>query len=274
MFNYKVFLAELIGTFALVFVGAAVGIYGQSVGLLGIALAHGLTLAAFMYVFGHVSGGHMNPAVTFGLALNGTVKWLEALVYWVAQFVGAVLAAYLLRTFVLILSESAFPSAATTGMLTDPANPFYYATALEAVLTFLLVTAFLHASTDGKAGPMAGWVVGTTLTVAMMMGGPLTGASLNPARSFGPALFTSVIDANKLDYLNPNFYLIYFVGPLFGSVVAVLLYQLFKYEPIVDDIMEDDEDGAPVEAAEVVAFVEEDAVKKPRKTTKRKSSKK
>ena len=65
MFNYKVFLAELIGTFALVFVGAAVGIYGQSVGLLGIALAHGLTLAAFMYVFGHVSGGHMNPAVTF-----------------------------------------------------------------------------------------------------------------------------------------------------------------------------------------------------------------
>ncbi len=270
MFNYKVFLAELIGTFALVFVGAAAGIYGQSVGLLGIALAHGLTLAAFMYVFGHVSGGHMNPAVTFGLALNGTVKWLEALVYWVAQFVGAVLAAYLLRTFVLILSESAFPSAATTGMLTDPANPFYYAMALETVLTFLLVTAFLHASTDGKAGPMAGWVVGTTLTVAILMGGPLTGASLNPARSFGPALFTSVIDATKLDYLNPNFYLIYFVGPLFGSVVAVLLYQLFKYEPIVDD-MADDEDDVPENAAEVI---EEIVVEKPRKTAKRKSSKK
>jgi glycerol uptake facilitator-like aquaporin len=81
MFNYKVFVAELIGTFALVFIGAAVGMYNA--GLLAIALAPGLTLAAFFYTFGHISGTHINPAVTFGLALNGTIQWMEALV-WVA----------------------------------------------------------------------------------------------------------------------------------------------------------------------------------------------
>src|SRR5215207_7352504 len=98
MFNYKVFVAELIGTFALVFVGASVGLYNA--GLLAIALAHGWTLAVFAYAFGHISGTHINPAVTFGLALNGTVKWTEALVYWIAQFAGAALAAYALNAVV------------------------------------------------------------------------------------------------------------------------------------------------------------------------------
>src|SRR5215813_4744551 len=87
MFNPKVFVAEFIGTFALVFVGAAAGLY--NVGLLGVALAHGLTLAVFAYVFGYISGTHINPAVTLGLAANGNIKWSEAVVYWVAQFSGA-----------------------------------------------------------------------------------------------------------------------------------------------------------------------------------------
>ena len=98
MFNYKVFVAELIGTFALVFVGSAIGLYDA--GLLAVALAPGLTMAVMAYVFGHISGTHINPAVTFGLALNGTVKWSEAAVYWVAQFAGAVLAALILKSIV------------------------------------------------------------------------------------------------------------------------------------------------------------------------------
>src|SRR5215213_2584613 len=110
MFNYKVFIAELIGTFALVFVGGAVGLYNA--GLLAVALAHGLTLAVFAYAYGHISGTHINPAVTFGLALNGTVSWADALVYWVAQLAGAILAAYVLNAAVGVVNEQAFAAAA------------------------------------------------------------------------------------------------------------------------------------------------------------------
>ena len=92
MFNSKVFVAEFIGTFALVFIGAGAAVVGGS-GLLGVALAHGLVVTVFAYTYGHISGSHVNPAVTFGLALNNTIKWAEAVVYWAAQFAGAIVAA-------------------------------------------------------------------------------------------------------------------------------------------------------------------------------------
>jgi len=264
MFNYKVFVAEFIGTFALVFVGSAAGIYGQSVGLLGIALAHGLTLAAFIYVYGDISGTHINPAVTLGLALNGTVKWIEALVYWVAQFAGAVVAAFLLHTFVVVLSPDAFAGAATTGLLTDVTKyPVYYALGLEALLAFFLVNSVLHTTADGKVVPFAGLAIGLTYTIAILAGGPLTGASLNPARSFGPAVFTSVLDASKPDIQNPMLYLIYFVGPFAGSIIAVLVYKFFQYTPATNDEFDEDE-------IEVVEFIEEVVIEEPMKKPARK----
>ena len=271
MFNPRVFVAEFIGTFALVFVGAASGMY--QVGVLGVALAHGLTLAAMVYIFGHVSGAHINPAVTLGLAANGSIKWLDALVYWVAQLSGAALAAFLLRTFVSLIEPTAFTAASTNGVLVTAENQ-YYAMGLEALLTFFLVTAVLHTAVDGKAGPFAGWAIGTTLTVAIMAGGPLTGASLNPARSFGPAIFNSVLDVSKLDFQNPMFYLVFFMGPFIGSVLAVVVHQLFR----VDADLEEDE--AEVEAEVIIVeeapvVVEEKPAKKPaRKTSPRKSTKK
>lgn len=219
MFNFKVFLAELIGTFALVFVGSAAGIYGAT--LLGVALAHGLTLAVFVYVFGHISGTHINPAVTFGLALNGTVKWSEAVVYWVAQFLGAIIAAFLLRQLVVLVSADAFGKGATSGVLT--AQYPFYAMGVEALLTFFLVNTVLHTAVAGKGGAFAGWAIGTTLAIAILGGGPLTGASLNPARTFGPALFTG-------DFTNPMTYLIYFLGPLAGAVVAVAAFRFLNAE--------------------------------------------
>ncbi len=264
MFNSKVFVAEFVGTFALVFVGAAAGVYGQSMGLLGIALAHGLTLAVFVYAFGHISGTHINPAVTLGLAINGTIKWVETIVYWVAQFSGAVVAAFLLRLFLTPLSPDAFTGAATSGLL--GADHVYYAIGLEALLTFFLVNMILHTSVGGKAGQFAGWAIGLTYAIAIMAGAPLTGASLNPARSFGPAVFTSALATGTLDYQNPTFYLIYFVGPFMGALLAVALYQFFTYEPVnMEDIeVVDDED----EEDEVIV----EPVKKPavRKTTARK----
>jgi MIP family channel proteins len=230
MFNSKVFVAELIGTFALVFVGAATGIHNA--GLLAVALAHGLTLAVFAYAFGHISGTHINPAVTFGLALNGTVKWSEAVVYWVAQFVGALLAAFTLRAVTDVVSPDAFAAANTAGVLTDQFP--YYALAVEALLTFFLVNTVLHTAVAGKGGPLAGWAIGTTLAIAILAGGPLTGASLNPARTFGPAIVSGSATKGMM-------YLIYFVGPLLGAALAVGVFKLLntaeptpKVEPVPD----------------------------------------
>lgn len=212
MFNSRVFVAELIGTFALTFFGAGAAVAG--VGLVGVALAHGFVLAVFVYVYGHISGTHVNPAVTFGLALNGTIRWGEAVFYWIAQFLGAAIAAFLLLAF-----TGDITNAATVGSLTAGAPVL--ALLVEALLTFFLVNTVLHAAVAGRAGPFAGWAIGTTLAVAILAGGPLTGASLNPARTFGPALFTG-------DFANPNTYLIYLVGPFLGAAVAVATFKFLN----------------------------------------------
>ena len=212
MFNLKVFVAEFIGTFALTFIGASAGM--ANAGLVGVALAHGFVLAVFVYIYGNVSGTHVNPAVTFGLALNGTVKWGQAVVYWIAQFLGAVLAAYLVKTFF-----GDVKGGATVGSLTSSAPVM--AMIVEAVLTFFLVNTVLHAAVAGKAGPFAGWAIGTTLAFAILAGGPLTGASLNPARTFGPALFTGAA-------ANPMTYMIYFAGPFLGAAIATGIFKFFN----------------------------------------------
>jgi MIP family channel proteins len=200
--------------------------------LLAVALAHGLTLAVFAYAYGHISGTHINPAVTFGLALNGTVKWAEAVVYWVAQFAGAVLAAFALNAVVGTVNAEAFGGAQTTGVITEQFP--YYAVAIEALLTFFLVNTVLHTAVSGKAGPLAGWAIGTSLAIAILAGGPLTGASLNPARTFGPAVVSGAAG-------NGMMYLIYFVGPFLGAALAVGVYKLLntveptpELEPIPD----------------------------------------
>ena len=258
MFNSKVFVAELIGTFALVFIGASSGIVSGG-NLVAIALAHGLTITVFAYAYGHISGTHINPAVTFGLALQGVVKWGEAAVsYWIPQFVGAIGAAFLLNTFVSALNPEAFANAGTTGALT--ANFPYHAMGVEVLLTFFLVNTVLHTAVGGKGGEFAGLAIGLTLVVAILAGGPFTGASLNPARTFGPAVFTG-------DYTNPMTYLIYFLGPLIGSFLAVVAYRFFTAESI------------ELEDEDLVEFVEEPvevpvapAKRKPaaRKTAKKK----
>lgn len=246
MFNYKVFVAELIGTFALVFVGAAAGLYND--GLLTVALAHGLTMAVMAYAFGHISGAHINPAVTFGLALNGTVKWADAVVYWIAQFAGAVLAAYTLNAIVGVVNPQAFAGAQTTGVLTTDFP--YYAFAVEALLTFFLVNTVLHTAVAGKAGQFAGLAIGTTWAIAILAGGPLTGASLSPARTFGPAV---VLGAAREGMM----YLIYFAGPLLGAAVAVGVYKLLNAADTSEQTELDSEDADESEADEVEDQTEE-----------------
>jgi aquaporin Z len=259
MFNSKVFLAEFIGTFALVFIGMSAGIVNA--GLVGIALAYGLTLAVFTYAYGHISGTHVNPAVTFGLALNGTIKWGQAIFYWVAQFAGAILAAFLLKTFLTTLGGT-IDAGATVGALTEKAPVL--AMVMEAVLTFFLVNTILHTAVGGKGGEFAGWAVGATLTFATLAGGPFTGGSLNPARTFGPAIFS------QPSITNIYIYVIYLFGPLIGSTVAVLVYKFLSDTNEITEEFEDDDEEEEIEIIEEEA-VEEVPANKPagRKTTKK-----
>ena len=223
MFNSRVFLAELIGTFALVFIGAGAGIAGA--GLLGVALAHGLVVVTFAYTFGYISGTHINPAVTFAMVLSNKLKWGEAVFYWIAQFAGAALAGYLLK-----LTYGDISGGATIGTLSTSAP--ILAMVVEAILTFFLVNAILHNTGAGKTGAFAGLVIGLTLTTAILVGGPLTGASLNPARTFGTAIFA------EPSFANVDTYVVYFFGPLIGSTLALIAYNFFtdadkESEPVV-----------------------------------------
>lgn len=215
MFNSKIFLAELIGTFALVFIGAGAGVAGA--GLLGVALAHGLVVATFAYTFGYISGTHINPAVTFAMALSNKIKWNEAMYYWIAQFVGAALAGYLLK-----LTYGDISAGATVGSLTT-SSPIL-AMLVEAILTFFLVNAILHNTGAGKTGALSGLVIGLTLTACILVGGQLTGASLNPARTFGTAIFTEPSFANVYTYV------VYFFGPLIGATLALIAYNFLSGE--------------------------------------------
>lgn len=206
----KVWLAELIGTAALVFVGAGAAAAGGD--LVAVALAHGLVLAGLAYAYGSISGAHVNPAVTFAAALRGRIKWQDAVIYWVAQFAGAVLGAGAL--FVAFGGASSGLGATLPAAGVTPLQ----AIVVEALLTFLLANAVLHTAERKSGTPFAGLAIGLTLAASILMGGSLTGASLNPARTFGPALFTGHLDVLW----------IYLVGPAAGAGLAALAYRALK----------------------------------------------
>lgn len=214
-------LAEFIGTFTLVFIGAGAGAIPNEIsgGLVGVALAHGFALLVIIYAWGSISGAHVNPAVTFGVAVAGRMSWPKAIVYWITQFVGAVAAAYLLKylwgpNYTGTLGQ-------TIGGLTPlgdaAANPNADAVrviVLEGVLTFFLVVAVFASGVQGRNGNLAGVAIGLVLTMDILAGGPLTGGSMNPARTFGPALAMG-----RLSYV-----WLYFVGPLLGGALGALVY--------------------------------------------------
>lgn len=208
----KASLAELVGTFILVFVGGFAVASAQ--GVVAAALAHGIILVSIIYTYGHISGAHVNPAVTAGLLVGNQIKLDRAVYYWVAQFVGAVVAAVVLNVIVPGTNVGQ-----TTGSLTTAS--VWAAALFEAVMTFFLVSAVYQAAAFGKAGNLASVAIGFTLAGSILAGGTFTGASLNPARTFGPALI-----AGDLSYVLP-----YFVGIFAGGVIAGLVQTyLFKSE--------------------------------------------
>jgi aquaporin Z len=208
----KPLLAEFIGTFTLVFVGAAaVSIAGSSGGVAVPAFAHGLVVLAMAFMYGPISGGHFNPAVTAGLLVAGKIDAMKAVMYWAAQLLGGILGGVLMAA--LMGGAADFNFGQTLGSI-SPSADFAKVLLIEAVLTFFLVSAIFQSAVFNRAKDFAPIAIGFTLTVAILAGGPYTGASLNPARTLGPALA-----AGDLSYIVP-----YILGPLLGAVVAALLH--------------------------------------------------
>lgn len=211
--------AEFLGTFALVFFGAGavcVDFHLRStggLGLLAIALAHGLTMAIMVSALGHISGGHFNPAITIGFWVTKRLSTMDSLAYWTAQLAGAAAAGFLLKAVI--------PDDVGTGVFLGAPElmrdfPRLAGIALEAVATFFLVFVVFATAVDerGTFRSIAGFAIGLTITLGIMVAGPFTGAALNPARAFGTELASR-------HWLNWG---IYWVGPLGGGFVAGLLY--------------------------------------------------
>jgi len=205
--NTKALTAEFVGTFALIFIGAGAGAIGAG-GLVGVALAHGLVLVAVAAAYGPISGAHINPAVTIALWFGRQIKAAEAVGYIVVQVLGGIAGAFVLR-FVLGGTGSGLGATVLAGSVSPTQG-----VVLEAVLTFFLVNTIYHTAVSGKAGNQAPVAIGLTLAFCILMGGPLTGASLNPARTIGPA----VASGNFADLW------VYLVGPVIGGLAATLLY--------------------------------------------------
>jgi MIP family channel proteins len=210
----KKFLAELIGTFGLVLFGAGAILQQattQNVGTTGIAVAHGLAILVGVYAFGHVSGGHFNPAVTFGMLVTRRIGIGGAISYWIAQLVGASIAAG-----VLFAVYHGGPADVHLGAPSvDPSVGPVMAMWLEATMAFMLVIVIAGTAVDPRAPKgFAGLAIGLTLVANILFGGALTGAAFNPARAFGPALLAG--------YWQDQW--VYWVGPLLGGAVAALLY--------------------------------------------------
>ena len=219
--------AEFIGTFALIFFGAGavcVDRYLQSgggIGLLAVALAHGLAIAIMVSALGHVSGGHFNPAITIGFWVTKRLNTIDTVAYWAAQLAGAVAAAYLLKS--IVPADTSQAVALGTPMF---ARDFRVLSAmiLEGVTTFFLVLTVFATAVDERSSfrSVAGFAIGLSITLGILVAGPFTGAALNPARAFGPALVSS-------HWQNHG---VYWVGPLAGGFVAGLLYDsLFLKKP-------------------------------------------
>ena len=206
-------VAEFIGIYALVFVGSAALIVsrtGANVNLIEIALAHGLALAVMVTATMRISG-HLNPAVTVGFLAARRITPMMAGVYVAAQLLGAMAAAYTLRS---VFPVSEFVAARGGGQAVASGVSSGSAYLLEAIATFFLTFVVFGTAVDPHAPKVGGLAIGLTVAADILAIGPLTGASMNPARSFGPAVASGVYEGQ----------VIYWVGPILGSVAAALLY--------------------------------------------------
>ena len=220
----KHFIAELIGTFALVFVGGGAIMMaqhtGNTAGLLQIALAHGLILALMVSATMNVSGGHLNPAVTTALLVARRITPTVAGVHVLAQLIGALAAAWVLK---MTMPVAVFAATQGGGQSIALDVTMTQAILLEAVATFFLMFVIYGTAVHVNAPRIGGLAIGLTIGADILAIGPLTGASMNPARSFGPAMASGVLAGQ----------VVYWVGPILGAIAAAMIWEfgILRGEP-------------------------------------------
>lgn len=208
-------IAEFIGTFTLIFIGGGAGIVsGQDI--VAVALANGLAIGIMVTNLGHISGGHFNPAITLGFVATRRIKIQLAVAYWISQLLGAVAAAFILRWLFtkFFVARGAVPVPHTTDAK---------ALVLEGIMTFFLVWAVWATAVDprGAFKAIAGLAIGLTISIDVFVGGPITGAAMNPARAFGPELASNTWTG----------WWIYWIGPIAGALVAALVFEHLYLRP-------------------------------------------
>ncbi|MDO4849242.1 MAG: aquaporin [Coriobacteriia bacterium] len=227
--SMRKYIAEALGTFTLTFFGCgSAAIAGAALGTLGIAFAFGLSIVCMAFAIGNISGCHINPAVTFGLYLDKRIEAKDVVGYWVAQFVGGIVAAALLAAVIAAcgldvsqvgLGCNGFGEASSAGI--SAAGAFL----VEVILTCVFVLTILGVTADEKQSPFAGVVIGLTLTFVHIMGIPLTGTSVNPARSFGPALLMALCGGSTVALTQVW---VFILAPLAGAILAAAIYRFLN----------------------------------------------
>lgn len=227
--SIKKYSAEAFGTCVLTLFGCgSAAIAGSMLGTLGIAMAFGLSIIAMAFVIGGTSGCHINPAVSLGLFLDKRLSGKDLIGYWVAQFIGGIIGAALLYLIVTMcgglggvaetgLGTNGFDSASSVGLT------LVGALIVEIILTCIFVLSVLGSTANEKTAPYAGIIIGLTLAFVHIMGIPLTGTSVNPARSFGPALMAATYDITALSQV-----WVFIVAPLVGAALAALIWRALK----------------------------------------------
>jgi aquaporin Z len=208
-------ICEFVGTFALVFFGCATVLFMRTeVGLLGVAIAFGLSVVAMAYAIGPISGAHLNPAVSLGFFVSGRMKPNDLIGYIVAQCAGAIVASAVL--YVIAQGKAGGYDVAANGFAQNGWSTYSATSAFlfEAVATFLFLVVILRATAEGGAGPLAGLAIGLTLVMIHLAGIAVSGSSVNPARSLGPALFAGGTALAQL--------WLYIVAPCLGAAAAGL----------------------------------------------------
>ncbi len=222
----KKYVAELVGTMVLVFMGCGSAVFaggvadtvGAGVGTIGVALAFGLSVVAMAYTIGNISGCHINPAITLGVWLSGGMKPKRALMYMLFQIVGAIIGSLALS---LLVSTGTHDGPTMTGSNTFEPNDMLQAFIAETLFTFIFVLVVLGSTDEKKgAGNLAGLIIGLTLTLIHIVCIPITGTSVNPARSIGPALMEGGQAIEQL--------WLFIVAPLLGGALSAGVWKFLK----------------------------------------------